>query len=193
MASAELEKLLFDRFEIGPDEFIAALASLPTSRLGAAELTEEQSRLLDTADFAEDRRAFVAAGIETAGNTAHLAVTAFNADEVAAGLGISASRVRQKRLAGELWAIADGQTWVFPVPQFETDDNGGPTRQVRGLDRVLKALPAGLHPVAVAGFLQTPQPSLCTDRPMTPLGWLRAGGGIDQAVAAAADIGWYSA
>ena len=117
-------------------------------------------------------------------------MTAFTADEVATGLGVSASRVRQKRLAGELWAIPDGQTWLFPMLQFETGDNGGPARQVRGLDQVFKALPSDLHPVAVAGFLRTPQPDLFQGRPMTPVEWLRDGGDVDQAVTAAANADW---
>jgi hypothetical protein len=190
--STELEQLLRDRFEISPDDFVAALKYLPASRPWAASLSEAEARLLDDADFPEDRDAFIAASTEIAGHTAHLAVTAFTADEVADGLGISASRVRQKRLAGELWAIPDGQTWLFPVLQFETGDDGGPTRQVRGLDRVLKALPEDLHPVAVAGFLRTPQPTLIHGRFMTPIEWLRAGGDVDQAVAAAGAVDWYA-
>lgn len=189
----ELEQLLHDRFEITSAAFVAALRHLPESRPWAAALTETEARLLDAADFTEDREALVAAGAETAGHAAHLAVTAFTAEAVATGLGVSASRVRQKRLAGELWAIPDGQTWVFPVLQFETGDNGGPTRQVRGLDRVLKALPGDLHPVAVAGFLRTPQADLFHDRPMTPIDWLRAGGDIDRAVTAAAAVDWSTA
>lgn len=189
----ELEQLLHDRFEITPEDFVAALRHLPASRPWAATLTETEAHLLDDADFTEDREAFVAAGAEIAGHAAHLAVTAFTAEEVATGLGIGASRVRQKRLAGELWAIADGQSWVFPVLQFETGDNGGPTRQVRGMDQVFKALPSDLHPVAVAGFLRTPQPELFHDRPMAPIEWLRSGGDIDRAVAAAAAVDWYTA
>lgn len=188
----QLEQLLRDRFEISPDDFVAALKHLPASRPWAASLTEAEARLLDDANFPEDRHAFIAAGTEIAGHTAHLAVTAFTADEVARGLGVSASRVRQKRLAGELWAIPDGQTWLFPVLQFETGGNGGPTRQVRGLDHVLRALPEDLHPVAVAGFLRTPQPDLFQDRPMTPIEWLRAGGDVGQAVAAATAVDWYA-
>ncbi|AGB27110.1 hypothetical protein Mycsm_07010 (plasmid) [Mycobacterium sp. JS623] len=190
--STELEQLLRDRFEISPDDFVNALRYLPASRPWAASLTEAEARLLDDADFAEDRDAFIAAGTEIAGHTAHLAVTAFTADEVASGLNISASRVRQKRLAGELWAIPDGQTWLFPILQFETGDNGGPTCQVRGLDQVLNALPGDLHPVAVAGFLRTPQPDLVHGRPMTPIEWLRTGGDVDQAVAAASAVDWYA-
>ncbi|MGB0436520.1 MAG: hypothetical protein ACPHCN_03965 [Mycobacterium sp.] len=189
----ELEQLLHDRFEITPADFAAALRHLPASRPWAATLTETEAHLLDGVDFPEDRDAFVAAGAEIAGNTAHLAVTAFTAEEVANGLGIGASRVRQKRLAGELWAIPDGQTWIFPILQFETGDNGVPARQVRGLDQVLKALPGNLHPIAVAGFLRTPQPDLFHDRPMTPIEWLRGGGDIDRAVTAAAAVDWYTA
>ena len=182
----ELEQLLHDRFEITPADFVAALRQLPASRPWAATLTESEAHLLDDADFTEDREAFVAAGAETAGHAAHLAATAFTAAEVATGLGIGASRLRQKRLAGELWAISPmGQSWVFPVLQFETEDTGGPTRQVRGLDQVLRALPGDLHPVAVAGFLRTPQPELFHDRSMAPIEWLRGGGDIDRAVAAA--------
>lgn len=93
----ELEQLLHDRFEITPTEFVAALRVLPTSRPWAAAVTEDQARLLDEADFTEDRDAFIAAGTEVAGHAAHLAVTAFTVEEVATGLGVSASRVRQKR------------------------------------------------------------------------------------------------
>jgi hypothetical protein len=189
----ELERLLQGRFAITITQFVAALRLLPASRPWGASLTEDQARLLDDADFGEDRDALVAGGIEIAGHGAYLAVTAFTADEVATGLSISASLVRQKRIACELWAIPDGKTWVFPVLQFETGDNGGPVRQIRGLDHVFKALPQDLHPVAVAGFLRTPQPDLFRGRAMTPIEWLRDGGDVDQAVAAASTVDWYTA
>ncbi|OLT97310.1 helix-turn-helix domain-containing protein [Mycobacterium syngnathidarum] len=190
--NAELEQLLQERFDITTPQFVAALKSFPTLRPWAAALSEDEARLLDEAGFAEDQDALIAAGTEIAGRTAHLTVTAFTPDEVATGLGISPSRVRQKRLAGELWAIPDGQTWLFPALQFETDAHGGPTRQIRGLDQVFKALPADLHPVAVAGFLRTPQLDLFHDRPLTPVEWLRDGGDVTQAVAAAAGTDWYT-
>jgi hypothetical protein len=188
----ELERLLQERFEISTTQFVDALKFLPITRPWAASLAEDAARLLDEAGLVENPDAFVAAGTEVAGEVARLAVTAFTADEVATGLGISASRVRQKRLAGELWAIPDGQTWVFPILQFETGDDGGPTRQVRGLDQVLKQLPADLHPVAVAGFLRTPQPDLFHERPRTVIEWLRDGGEVDKAAAVAANADWYT-
>ncbi len=189
----ELERLLHDRFDITTADFVDGLKALPDSRPWATSLTEDEARLLDAVDFVEDRGAFVATGIEMAGQRAHLAANAFAAEEVATGLGVSASRVRQKRLAGELWAISDGRTWVFPVLQFETGDDGSPGRQVRGLDQVFKALPGDLHPVAVAGFLRTPQPGLFQGRPTTPVEWLRDGGDVDEAVTAAANIDWHTA
>ena len=187
----ELDRLLRDRFEMTSAEFVVALKRLPMLPPWATTLSEDEARLLDDADFREDRDAYLASTVQSAGRAGHLAVTAFSAEEVAAGLNISASRVRQKRLAHELWAIADGQSWVFPVPQFETGDNGGPVRVVRGLDGVFKALPKDLHPVAIDGFLNTPQAELYLDRPLTPLEWLRGGGDIDQVVTAALSIDWY--
>jgi hypothetical protein len=189
--SNELNNLLKDRFDITSADFVAALKTLPTLRPWATTLSEDEARLLDDAEFREDPDAYLAAAAEITGRTAHLAVTAFTVEEVASGLKISASRVRQKRLAHELWAIADGQSWVFPIPQFETDDSGGPVRLVRGLDQVFKALPEDVHAVAIEGFLRTPQADLYLDRPLTPLEWLRGGGDIDQAVSAAANADWY--
>lgn len=191
--NTELDQVLRDRFDIATPEFVATLKRLPAVRPWAAALNEDEAQLLDDADFTEAPDALLTTSTEIAGHTAHLAVTAFTAEEVATGLGVSASRVRQKRLAGEFWAIADGHTWVFPVLQFETGDEGGPIRQIRGLDQVFKALPAALHPVAIAGFLRTPQHDLFHERPVTPLEWLREGGDVAAAVAVAAGIDWYTA
>lgn len=188
----ELDKLLKDRFDLSRDDFVAALKTLPAIRPWAASLTEDEARLLDDADFGEDAEAYLAAGADIAGHLGRLAITAFTADEVATGLKISASRVRQKRLARELWAIADGQSWLFPISQFERDHHGGPVRQIRGLDQVFKALPPDLHPVAVDGFLRTPQSDLYLDKPVSPVEWLLGGGDVAEAVAAATVADWYS-
>ena len=189
----ELDELLRERFEISRADFVDALKALPSMRPWATTLTAEEARLLDAADLPEDPRALIAATAEIAGHAGRLAVTAFTADEVRKGLGISDSRVRQKRAARELWAIADGQTWLFPVSQFDIDtETGAPLRQVRGLSEVLKALPADLHPVAIDGFLHTPQPDLYQGRAQSPLDWLRDGGDINSVVAAAQRSDWYS-
>ncbi|MFC6127518.1 hypothetical protein [Mycolicibacterium llatzerense] len=122
-----------------------------------------------------------------------LLATAYDSEDVATGLGITASQVAHKRVAGELWAIPDGSSWRFPACQFDIDATWRrPMRQVRGLARVLSALPADLHPVAVDGFLHTSQPGLYRDRPQTPLEWLRGGGDISSAETCAAESDWYS-
>jgi hypothetical protein len=191
-ASSELDQLLHERFEISRADFVAALRTLPAVRPWATTLTPDEARLLDDADFREDAAAYIAAGAEIAGHAGRLAVSAFTAEEVSSGLGISDSRVRQKRAAGELWAIADGQSWLFPLSQFDIDEKTGrPVRQVRGLAQVFKALPADLHPVAVDGFLHTPQPDLYHGRAQSPLDWLRDGGDVAAVVAAATTVDWY--
>ncbi|SIM08311.1 hypothetical protein [Mycobacteroides abscessus] len=182
----ELDALLMDRFEIDRTTLVAALKSLPPQRPWAARLTGEDARLLDTADFGEDDSDALAARLQTTGRIGHLVSTAFTTEDVARGLKITASRVRQKRLARELWGIADGQSWVFPVPQFDTGADGGPIRVVRGLDEVFKVLPQGLHPLSVKNFLFTPQPELYVQgHQMSPLQWLRDGGEVALVVAAA--------
>jgi len=158
----------------------------------ARSLTEVDADLLDRVDFGEGRYAFVTAGVEAAGLAAGLAATAFTAQQVASGLDISLSRVRQKRLAGELWAISDGRRWLFPLPQFQIGTDGGPRRQVRGLDRVLRSLPENQHPLAVAGFLRSPQPRLFDAREMTVVEWLLAGGDVQAAVNVAVDADWHT-
>ncbi|MUL48412.1 hypothetical protein FZI85_27870 [Mycobacterium sp. CBMA293] len=190
----ELDQLLHDRFDISRDDFVAALRTLPSVRPWATTLSDDEARLLDDADFDEDPQAYIAAGTEIAGHVGRLAVSAYTPDEVKTILDISDSRVRQKRLARELWAIPDGQSWLFPAPQFETNPTTGrPFRQVRGLSDVFKSLPDDLHPVAVDGFLHTPQPELNRDgRDQAPLDWLRDGGDVDAVIAAALASDWYS-
>ena len=192
-ATNELDQLLHERFDISSDDFVAALKTLPSVRPWATTLTQEEARLLDDADFGEDPEAYIAAGTEIAGHAGRLAVTALTTAAVRTALGLSDSRIRQKRLARELWAIPDGQTWLFPISQFESDPKSGvPYRQVRGLAEVLKALPDDLHPVAVDGFLHTRQPELERDgHELTPLDWLREGGDVQHVIAAAQAIDWY--
>jgi hypothetical protein len=60
------------------------------------------------------------------------------------------------------------------------------------LDRVFRALPADVHPVAVDGFLHTPHPDLQLDaKPLAPLDWLRSGGDAGAVVAVAETADWY--
>jgi hypothetical protein len=81
-----------------------------------------------------------------------------------------------------LWAIDVDGSWVYPAAQFTRGSTGEhPALEVvRNLDLVLSALPADLHPAAVAGFLSTPQHDLVLhQRPCTVREWLIGGGAVE--------------
>lgn len=179
MSADELDQLLMDRFNLGRADLIAALKTLPAQRPWAAALTEEQANLLDSAGFTAEPAAHAQIAVDAIANMGRLYSTSYTAAEVAKGLGVNDSRVRQRRLAKTLWAIDDGGTWVYPSVQFEVTDNGRRTtlKQVRGLDQVFPRLLAqNVHPTAVAGFLLAPQPELLiAGQPQSVRDWLLHG------------------
>jgi hypothetical protein len=177
----ELDQLLSERFNLQRADLLAALKTRLAIKPGAAVLTEDEARLLDEAGFVEDPVAFAEAAADIVAHTALLINTAYTGQEVAALLGINASRVRQRRLARTLWAIESDGAWSYPTIQFECNlTTGRPDKQIRGLDQVFQAVPAGLHPTAIAGFLRTPQIELQVDgRPLSVLEWLRSGGPVE--------------
>ncbi|ORV44639.1 hypothetical protein AWC02_14910 [Mycolicibacter engbaekii] len=179
MTVDELDQLLRERFDLGRDEFIAALKALPARRPWAATLTADEAGLLDDAGLVPDREAYAEVAADAAARMGRLYSTAYTAAEVAKGLGVNDSRIRQRRLNHTLWAIDDGGAWVYPAVQFELIDNRGAfaLKHVRGLDRVLPhLLTKGLHPTAVAGFLLTPQHELRIDgQPKSVREWLLHG------------------
>ena len=179
MTADELDQLLMDRFHLGRADLIAALKTLPAQRPWAATLTEGEAGLLDNAGFTEDPQAYAELAADVIAHMGRLYSTSYTAAEVAHGLGVNDSRVRQRRLAHTLWALDDGGTWVYPVAQFEAVDRRGEMilKQVRRLDQVLPRLLAqNLHPTAVAGFLLTPQPELrINGQPQAVRNWLLHG------------------
>ena len=102
---------------------------------------------------------------------------------VAARLGVTRARVRQRAADRTLLAIREDDEWRFPRAQF---DDGAP---IRGLPAVSLALPPDLHPVAVWSFLREPSTDLTLgDRPASPLEWLRSGGSPDPVAAIAREL-----
>lgn len=181
MTTDELDELLKDRFDLARSDLIAALKTLPAQRQWAATLTEGEAELLDRAGFTEDPQAYAEMAADVIQHMGRLYNTAYTATEVAEGLGVNDSRVRQRRLAHTLWAIDDGGTWRFPAIQFEVVVSGREhtaLKQIRGLDQVLPQLLAhDLHPTAVAGFLLAPQSELrINGQPQSVNDWLRHGG-----------------
>ena len=173
----DLEEMITQHFGVSAAQLTSALDTLPPIRPEAAALSDDEAALYDEVDFAEDDSAYARVTLAAAGHTARLISTAYSANEVAELLGVSASRVRQRRLDRTLWAIEDAGGWVFPALQFENAD--GRRRQIRHLDQVLPAIPADLHPLAVARLLNTPQADLAVEgKPVSPLQWLRDGGDV---------------
>jgi hypothetical protein len=78
--------------------------------------------------------------------------------------------------------------------QFETDQATNlPYKQIRGLDQVFPALPADLHPVAVARLLRTAHADLqLNGSPECPLQWLRSGGDIQPVMRIVQAADWAS-
>jgi excisionase family DNA binding protein len=120
---------------------------------------------------------------DTAAEFAQLVAGSGTVKEVAARLGLTDGRVRQMLRARDLLAIREGDAWRVPWFQFD-----GP-RPVRGLDRVMHALPADIHPVAAARLLDTPNPDLeLAGRVVSPLDWLRSGADPGPVIELAADL-----
>jgi hypothetical protein len=189
--SIRLEKLITQHFGVSAEELTSALDTLPPIRPDAAALSEDEAALYDAADFAEDEQAYARVTLEAAGHTARLLSTAYSASKVAELLGVSDSRVRQRRANRTLWAIEDAGGWVFPALQFENVD--GRWRQIRHLDQVLPAIPADIHPLAVARLLTTAQPDLVVDgQPVSPVQWLRNGGDIHAVLSIVHAADWAS-
>lgn len=110
--------------------------------------------------------------------------TALTVAEAADTIGVDASRVRHRLLAGRLTGWKDKGGWRLPAWQF-TD-----TGVLPGLDHVLAALPADQPALVVAAFMTTPQEDLLAGaRPISPRNWLLAGGDPDRVAGLAALLG----
>lgn len=88
--------------------------------------------------------------------------------EAALLLGVDRSRVSQRLSAGSLWSFRLGRSRRLPRWQFTADG-----RSLPGLEVVVAAIPAGLSPESVAGFMDTAQPEL---EGRTPAAHLAGGG-----------------
>lgn len=161
---------------------VEALTELSAIVPAASQLPEHDAHLLDAGGLTASPGAYAQAVAKSSAAATQLRVTAASPAQVATALKVSMARVRQLRGDRALWAIREGaDRWVFPILQFEDDprDEGVTTRQIPGLAAVFQALPEDLHPLAVQGFLLTPQPDLVFEGvPVPPLVWLRSGGSV---------------
>jgi hypothetical protein len=169
-------------FDVTEDDFARelhrVLHSAPAPN--AASLTEQERAIradggLDmTADPDEAQRQFV---LQQQTNIATQVRDSLPVASVAARLGLDASRVRHRVRDGALFGYRVGRSLRLPTWQFTSTGQPLP-----GLRAVLAALPEGLHPLSVTGFMTTPDPDLGAKQHNTPAAWL-AGGGDPERVA----------
>lgn len=177
----ELDVLFQDRLNLSRAEVVAALKMLPAYRTQTGLITATETRLLDAAGLTDDPASYSEVSIEAVATMAWLLKTAYTADEVASGLGVSRARVGQRRRAQSLWAVDDNGSWIYPAMQFDIIDVGGCSalQVVRHLGRVLRAFRSDVHPLAIAGFLLTPQQELAiNNRSYAVRDWLSGGGAL---------------
>ncbi len=144
-----LEQLLSEKFGIKMArlDIERALDALPTIHKASVALPAAEAAMYDAADFGEDQDAYRRKMLDNVAAYTRLLSTARTSAEVSALLEVDPSRIRQRVADRTLWALKDQGKWLFPALQFEPD--GPRPGLVRGLDKILSALPAGLHPLAV--------------------------------------------
>jgi len=85
--------------------------------------------------------------------------------------------VRKRIDEHTLWAMKDNGRWLLPALQFDEDG------LIPGMDRIIRLVSVGMHPLSVCELLTGPCPELSQDgAPVSLVEWLRAGGDITLAV-----------
>jgi hypothetical protein len=165
VSEAEFARLLADVLrELGPEPAADPREALSTAEAEALAAVGADLRRRSKRDG--DPLAAAAAGY------AGLLAAAWSVNDVAARLAVDPSRVRHRLAARTLLGIRRTDGWRLPAWQFGPDG-----RPLAGLERVLRALPAQVHPLSVAGFFTSPQPELVVDgRAVSPRDWLAGGG-----------------
>lgn len=158
-------------------------------RTHLVSMLAEFHRKLDHALQGTDVQALAAAGFDpTPGTRARdrtqqkyeeLVANSFTTPQAARYLGLREASGLRQRLTRErpsLYGFKVGGDWRLPRFQFTKD-----RRVVPGFDVVAMALPAALHPVAVANWMHLPNPDLAVKGedaemvPLSPLQWLERG------------------
>jgi hypothetical protein len=166
----------------------AGLAALTSGDERA--LTEEEADVLASGGLEASplRLEEISPILRTGAEYRRLLASSLGVGQVARLLRVNPSRIRQ-RLTGHppsLYGIKDGKRWRVPRFQFAG------RKTIPGIDLVVAAMPAGLHPVAVHRWLTSVHPDLHRDpeeeQPISPLDWLRMDGSPEVVVELARDL-----
>lgn len=182
---------LLDEYEVSEAEFTSVLAEAlrrgPRAAVSRFTTAEEQALVRHGGVHPDSLAAVDAGQRELLGQTQDLAgliATSKTVDQVARAYGVDASRIRHRVRDGALYGARVGRSLRLPDWQFIADGQPLP-----GLRSILAALPNGLHPLDVAGFMSTPQPELeVSELAVTPRDWLASGGSSDAVTALAGEL-----
>jgi len=140
-------------------------------------LPEREVHMYDEAGFLEcddDYRLQVLANVA---DYARLIESGLTTEQVGCKLHVDVAAVRKRIDERTLWAIKDNGRWLLPALQFDEDG------VIPGMDRIIRLVSVGMHPLSVCGLLTRPQPELSQGgAPVSLMEWLRAGGDITLAV-----------
>lgn len=129
------------------------------------QLLQEGGADLDAHDYGADDPTRRSAAKLTA-----ILASSLTTAQAAARLGVSEMRIRQRLTGGSLRGIHTSRGWRLPSFQFTEDG------EVPGWDRVAKALPAELSPIALLSWLELPNGELhAGPKLLSPLQWLTSG------------------
>jgi hypothetical protein len=177
MTAQTVAQFLHERgYPVSESDLVEALRDALDSRVSAADaavLSPAAERVLVQHSGMEipDSGAAQRALRDTTADVAALVQTSLSVPDVAALLDVDASRIRHRLADREMYSIRVGRSHRLPAWQFY----GG--RPLPGLRDVLGALPRGLHPATVEGFMSTPQEDLVLHgMTTTPRHWLAHGG-----------------
>lgn len=174
MLAAPILPLLCSRedFEFAVSEVLKQHeAALYPAACGSGLTSEERALLIEGgADLEEHVGGEDDPVVRTAAKHAAILAASFTTAQAAARLGVTEMRVRQRLTAGSLRGIHTSRGWR--LPSFQFTEQG----EVPGWDRVAKALPVDLSPVAMLNWLELPNGELYVKtKQLSPLQWLRTG------------------
>jgi len=140
-------------------------------------LPEREAKMYDEAGFLECDDAYRWQVLANVADYARLIESGLTTEQVGSKLHVTPAAVRKRIDEHTLWAIKDNGRWLLPALQFDEDG------LIPGMDRIIRLVSVGMHPLSVCGLLTGPCPELSQcGAPVSLVEWLRAGGDITLAV-----------
>jgi len=149
----------------------------PSIGMAGRTLPEREACMHDEAGFLECDDAYRLQVLANVADYARLIESGLTTEQVGRKLHVTPTAVRKRIDEHTLWAIKDNGRWLLPALQFDEDG------VIPGLDRIIRLVFVGMHPLSVCGLLTGPCPELSQGgAPVSLVEWLRAGGDITLAV-----------